>query len=261
MYVFYLHRNCLSTDNIPSYFPAIAAFSSTNGSISALVNQLSSVASACNDPTVLGSFTENQDVPRFGQLNSDLSLAQNVIAFTMLTDGIPIIYEGQEQHYQSSGGSGVPYNREAVWFSDYNTSAPLYTLVSQLNGIRNWAMSVNGSYLTSLSDVVYSDSSTIVMSKGTPGNLVMSVLGNLGVTGSSYTLKLNGTGFRVGEMVVDVLTCDTVTADGSGNIAVPMADGLPRVYYPVAALDGSGICSDAQSDLESRNCEVIYVYE
>lgn len=91
--------------------------------------------SNCTDTTVLGSFLENHDNPRFPYLTSDLSLTKNAIAFTMLADGIPIskpssfvvfercfakgrdadkitVYEGQEQHY---AGSGTPYNREAIW--------------------------------------------------------------------------------------------------------------------------------------------------
>lgn len=226
-----------------------------------LVNEISAVGSDCSDPTVLGSFTENQDVPRFGQLTGDMSLAQNVISFTMLTDGIPIIYEGQEQHYQSEGGSGVPYNREAIWFSDYNTDAPLYVLVSQLNGIRNYAMTKDSAYTTTQTKVVYSDSSTIVMSKGTAGEQVVAVLSNLGDAGSSYNLTLSKTGYTSGQVVVDVLSCDSVTVDSSGDISVPMAGGLPRVYYPLSALSGSDICTSAQSDLENRDCDVIYVYD
>ena len=85
--------------------------------------------SDCSDVTVLGSFTENQDQPRFGYLTGDMALAANIISYTLLGDGIPIIYEGQEQHYQAYGSTaaaagGVPYNREAIWRSGYNTSAP-----------------------------------------------------------------------------------------------------------------------------------------
>lgn len=199
--------------------------------------------SACNDVTVLGSFGENHDVPRFGALTSDMSLARNFISFTMLADGVPILYEGQEQHYQALGGSSDPYNREAIWYSGYNTEAPLYILVTALNSIRSWAASIDSGYLTYNNYVVYSDSSTIAMRKGYAGKQIIAVLSNLGDNGASYTLTLGNTGFTSGEVVVEVLTCETVTADSNGDIAVPMASGLPRIYFPLAALDNSGICS------------------
>lgn len=66
----------------------------------------------------------------------------NIVAFTILADGIPIIYEGQEQHYSAVGGSGAPYNREAMWLSNYDTEATLYRFIKTLNAIRTYATSV-----------------------------------------------------------------------------------------------------------------------
>ena len=85
------------------------------------------------DVTLLGSFTENHDQNRFAFLNDDLNLAKNVLTWTILTDGIPIVYAGQEQHYNGSAAA----NREATWLSGYNQNAPLYRLIASLNQIRN----------------------------------------------------------------------------------------------------------------------------
>ena len=41
-----------------------------------------------------------------------MSLAKNVLAFIIFTDGIPIVYAGQEQHFN---GGIDPANREATW--------------------------------------------------------------------------------------------------------------------------------------------------
>lgn len=131
--------------NYPTYFPLVRAFESTSGSISDLYNMVNTVKSDCNDSTLLGSFSENHDNPRFANYTSDFSLAKNVLAFTMLTDGIPIIYAGQEQHY--SGGS-VPNNREAVWLSGFDTSAELYQWIAKLNKIRNYALQLDTGYTT-----------------------------------------------------------------------------------------------------------------
>ncbi|GAB7350076.1 hypothetical protein MBLNU459_g0743t2 [Dothideomycetes sp. NU459] len=225
--------------NYPIYFAATSAFSSTSGSISGLVNQLNEMKSTCSDPTVLGSFSENHDQPRFASLNADMSLAKNIIAYTILSDGIPIIYEGQEQH---ESGSGVPYNREAVWLSGYNTKATLYEHIASLNLIRNHALYVDGGYLTYRNYPIYSDASTVAMRKGYNGSQVITVLSNLGAGGSNYTLNLSNTGFESGEEVMEMLTCESAVVAEDGRLPVPMSQGLPRVYYSMDNLDCTGIC-------------------
>jgi alpha-amylase len=74
-----------------------------------------------------------------------MSLAKNVAAFLILSDGIPVIYAGQEQHY--SGGSD-PYNREATWLSGYSTESELYKLIAVSNAIRTHAIRQDEGYLT-----------------------------------------------------------------------------------------------------------------
>ena len=219
------------------YTPLVGAFESTSGSISNLANAITAVKGDCSDTSLLGTFSENHDQPRFASLTGDMALARNVITFTMLADGLPIIYEGQEQHYNAEGGSSDPYNREAIWFSDYNTSAPLYGLVGQLNSARKHAISDDSSYLTYNNYPIYTDTTTIAVRKGK----MVSVLSNKGAEGSSYTQSI-ASGYASGTQVTELLTCDTVTADDSGNLAVPMANGQPRVYYPTSSLSGSGFC-------------------
>lgn len=225
-----------------SYYAATSAFSSTSGSISGLVSELNAMKSTCSDPTVLGSFSENADMPRFASLTGDMSLAKNIMAYTILSDGIPIIYEGQEQHYNAEGGSGVPYNREAVWLSGYNTEATLYELTASLNAIRNHALYVDGTYLTYNNYVIYSDTSTIAMRKGDAGYQVITVLSNLGASGSNYTLDLSNTGWDAGTDVMEMLTCEPLVVSDDGTLPVPMGLGQPRVYYPTDNLDCSGLC-------------------
>ncbi|MCJ1313256.1 hypothetical protein MMC25_006933 [Agyrium rufum] len=226
--------------NYPLWYPLTRAFQSTSGSISDLVNEVNTIKSTCKDSTLLGTFLENQDNPRFPSLTNDISLAKNAIAFTILADGIPIIYQGQEQHYSDGA---TPNNREALWLSDYNASAPLYGLIGAVNQARNHAIFKDDTYLTYMAYPIYSDSSTIAMRKGFDGNQIVGVFSNKGAAGASYTLTLGNTGITAGEIVMEMITCAKVTVDGSGNVAVPMAQGLPRIYYPAAQLVGSGICS------------------
>ena len=196
---------------------------------------------ACFDVTVLGSFLENHDHPRFANLTSDISLAKNAIAFTMLMDGIPIVYYGQEQHF--SGGA-IPDDREALWPSEYDTTSTLYKFIGVINAIRNHAIYIDNTYVTYNATVTYSDDSTIVIRKGNTGSQIVSVHTNLGASGSSYTLTLNSseTGFTAAESVTEVLSCDQYDVGSDGSLAVSMASGLPRVFIKTAALSGNDLC-------------------
>jgi alpha-amylase len=224
------------------YYWITQAFQSTSGSISNLMNGVNQMKSACLDTTLLGSFMENHDNPRFPSYTSDMSLATNAIAFTMLADGIPVIYEGQEQHY--SGGA-APLDREAIWLSSYSANSTLYRFISLVNQIRTQALKQDNTYLTYKAYPSYSDGSTIVMRKGSSGYQIVGVFSNLGSAGNSYTLALSSatTGFTASQQVIEVLSCTSYTADSNGSLSVAMAGGLPRVFYPQAQLSNGGICS------------------
>lgn len=225
--------------NYPAYYWVTQAFESTSGSISNLYNGINTMKSDCADTTLLGSFLENHDNPRFPSYTEDYSLCKNAVGYIMLADGIPIIYEGQEQHYD---GGSVPDNREVIWTSDYATTNPMFSHITTLNTLRSWAIKADSGFTTYKLWPIYQDSSTIATRKGTDGTQMIGVFSNLGADGSSYTLTLSDTGYTSGQVVMEIFTCTEVTTDSSGNIAVPMASGLPRVFYPVSALSGSGIC-------------------
>jgi len=76
--------------NYPAFYWISQAFTNPSGSISNLFNGLNTMMTDCVDTTLLGSFLENHDQPRFPYLTEDMSQAQNAIAFTILMDGIPI---------------------------------------------------------------------------------------------------------------------------------------------------------------------------
>ncbi|EPE04804.1 alpha amylase [Ophiostoma piceae UAMH 11346] len=229
--------------NYPIYYQLLSAFKSTSGSISSLYSMVQSVASDCADPTLLGNFIENHDNPRFASYTSDYSLAKNVLSFLFFSDGIPIVYSGQEQHY--SGGAD-PANREATWLSGYSTTSTLYTHLKTTNQIRALAIRKDSNYVTSANSPFYQDSNTIAMLKGsTSGSKVITVLSNKGASGNSYTLSLSNTGYSSGASLVELYSCTTVTVDSSSNVPVPMASGLPRVLVPASWVSGSGLCGSS----------------
>lgn len=228
----------------PAYFPLLAAFSATPPTspdlLVNLANTIDAVKASCRDTSLKGTFTENHDRPRIAHLNPDFSAAENVIVYTLLSDGIPIIYQGQEQHYASLGGAEDPYNREALWLSGYNTSSPLYTLISKLNALRKTAIassSTSDDYLTYRAWPIYTDTTTLALRKGP----IVTILSNKGSIGDAYTQVIPA-GYSAGEQVAEVLSCEVLTADGNGGVEVSMGDGRPKVVVPVALLEGSGIC-------------------
>ncbi|EMC92464.1 glycoside hydrolase family 13 protein [Baudoinia panamericana UAMH 10762] len=234
--------------NYGTYFPLFAAFSSTSGDMDALVDMINTVKYFCKDTSLIGSFSENHDQPRFASVTGDMAAATNIISYTMLADGIPIIYEGQEQHYNALGGSSDPYNREAIWFSDYSQSAPLYVLVKTLNTLRKHIFSDDSSYLNYQSWPIYSDTTTIAVRKG----YQISVLSNKGSNGASYTQSINTKGITNTEFT-EILSCATLSSDSNGNIVVPMGQGQARLYYPTSRLSGSGLCGASSKAKMARS--------
>jgi alpha-amylase len=223
--------------NYPTYYTITQAFQSTGGSIANLVNGVNQMKSTCVDTTLLGSFLENHDQPRFPSYTSDVSLTKNAIAFTLLQDGIPIIYQGQEQFFR---GGDVPADREALWTSKYSTTSTLYTFIKQINSLRNWVKQRDTAYLTYKAQPTSPDSRTIIMRKGS----VVSIYNNRGANGAaSFTLSASVSGFTSGQSVTEILTCKVSSADSSGNLAISITGGLPQILYPTSALSGSGLCT------------------
>ena len=155
-----------------------------------------------------------------------------------MSDGIPMVYQGQEQHFN---GNATPYNREALWTSGYNTGAPLYNLTATLNKIRAQAVATNADYLASTTDLIYSDDTTVVMRKGVENRQTVTVLSSLGENMTDYSLMLP-TAFQSGMVITDVLSCQNFTVSETGQLYVPMSKGEPLVLFPAEKMNGSSLC-------------------
>ncbi|KAI9647735.1 hypothetical protein NHQ30_004121 [Ciborinia camelliae] len=229
--------------NYPAYYWITQAFQNTQGSISNLVNGIHTMIDNCTDTTLLGSFIENHDVARFASLTPDMKLAENAIAFALLADGVPIVYQGQEHHLS---GNGVPLNRETIWSNSnaYSQDSVLYKHISAINQIRNHAIQEDHHYITTHNLPVYSDAHNIVMKKGKNGKSILSIFTNAGSEGSNSTLTLTGnqTGLKPYTRVVEVLSCTDFMTNGNATLSVGMTGGEPKVMYPRDRLVGSKIC-------------------
>lgn len=231
-------------ENYPLYFAMKDAF--TAGKMSELVDMVKQMNTDCASPQYLATFIENQDNPRIASWTNDTALASNAIAYTILSDGIPKIYYGQEQHL---AGMSAPENRQPLWPTKYDTTAPLYQLIATLNRLRNHAISIDSNYVANISQMLYTDGSTYATRKGPDNVQIVAVFSNQGTQGGPYNLNVNGAAAPNLNMT-EVTTCKTVIATSNGTITVPMNQGAPRVFFPTFQLKGSGLCgqvNDASS--------------
>lgn len=233
-------KNIGSILNYPIYFPLTRAFASTDGSINDLVTTIYTMKDNCADPTGFGSFSENHDVERFPSMNEDMSLAKNIIAYTVLGDGIPIIYQGQEQHMS---GETSPYtNRAPLWSTGYNTNAELYKHISTLTKARQHFLRTSQDYARYISDVPFQDLHSFAMSKGHNGSQVITILTNTGSMQSKYEAHIDGLDYAPGTQMTEILTCTPLLVNQTGTLSVPMSQGHPKIIYPTELMTGSGLC-------------------
>jgi len=223
--------------NYPMYFQLTYFFNDSSTKSANLLNIMSDVRSKCKDSTLLAPFAENHDQARFGSYTKDMSLATNVIAFTMLADGIPIIYSGQEQHL--SGGHD-PFDREAIWLTGYQTT-PLTKAITTLNAIRKLAISKASSYVNYAPEVITSTDHIFAIRKGDIGSQIVAVYNNLGQDENTPIFLPVTTGFGVGTEIMEVLTCKPSIVQ-SKTLTANVSGGMPLVFFPTAGLKGSGIC-------------------
>ncbi|KAF2737424.1 alpha-amylase [Polyplosphaeria fusca] len=224
----------------PMYYAITRVFQGQkSGNMSDLVVNMAActqnAAQGCKDSSLLGTFFENHDQARLPSLTNDMSLVKNALAFTILNGGIPVIYQGQEQHY---AGGKDPGCREALWSSGYSTQSPLYAHIAYLNQIRNLISTKQASYLGSQTKVASYTSDVLQLRK----DPIRTILTNQGESGGTYTWTTQGMGFKAGETVVEVLRCTKYTASGSGEVSVGMQGGLPHVLVPEGRMGGSGMC-------------------
>ncbi|QSZ35995.1 hypothetical protein DSL72_007119 [Monilinia vaccinii-corymbosi] len=237
-------------ENYPVFNTVIQAF--TAGKMPAMVDMIKKVKEACNATQYLANFIENQDQPRFASLNEDETLAANAMAFTILADGIPKYYYGQEQHLK---GEYSPFNRQALWENNPSTTSNLYVLTTKLNTIRNHAISVNSNYVTNSSILLYTDDSTYATRKGPNGVQIVSILSNQGSKGGKYSLAVDKAA-DPGTNLTEIFTCATYIANDNGTIYVDLDKGEPRVLFPTFQMNGTGVCGfakDASSGTFSVN--------
>ncbi|KDQ60585.1 glycoside hydrolase family 13 protein [Jaapia argillacea MUCL 33604] len=224
--------------NYPLYTALIAGFTIPGpGNMSGLAEVVAQSKELFHDTGVLGNFLENQDVPRWHNQSVDPQSMYNAMTFAFMSDGIPIVYYGQEQGF--SGGSD-PYNREPLWPSNYANSTG-YQLVTTLNQLRNFLVNGTTGWLTSPVQVLTTSPNGISIMKGN----VVSVLTNIGSPPANTSVAVY-TPWDNSLATIDILTCRQWAVGSNGTVEVQYTKGgVPVILVPDSQLDGSGLCGHA----------------
>lgn len=199
---------------------------------------------ACQDTTLLGTFTENQDQPRFAYYTDDVALLKNALTFALTGDGIPIVYYGAEQQFS---GLKDPDNREALWTSGYNVESPLYTAIAAVNAARNAIASAStytywSPYWTWKSKIIAVPGEMMAVRKGYDHSIV-TITTNQGSNAKDmgpYTI--GDTNFVEGDVIMEVMACTTQTVGQYGEIKTTIKKGEPQVWIKSSLMANSTIC-------------------
>ncbi|KAH6871124.1 alpha-amylase [Coprinopsis sp. MPI-PUGE-AT-0042] len=195
------------------------------------------------DTTLLGNFLENHDVPRWHNLSVDPQSLYNAMAWNFLTEGIPIVYYGQEH---GLSGAGDPHNREALWPTQYTNSTG-YNFTTTLNQFRNFLVN-STDWLKQETQILTTSPQGVAFLKGN----VVSILTNIGSPPQPQTHIAVKTPYSSATALTNILTCQQWVVGTQGAVEVQYSlGGVPVILMPSSLLDGSGMCG-AELDKVTR---------
>lgn len=231
--------------NYPMWYGMVGSLTNTSKDMQGLKDVYIEAGHYCQDTTLLGTFTENHDQPRFASYSNDTAILKNALVWASLSDGLPVIYYGAEQGFW---GNGDPTNREPLWKSGYNTSHPLYQTLRAINTARNAVANLTTNeywspYWTWKSKVVLTKPWFLAMRKGYDKS-ILSIITNQGSMQpeDDGPYEIGDTNFLSGVTLVDVISCDTQVAQQYGVMTVTVKRGEPQVWIPTEYLVNSTLC-------------------
>ncbi|KAJ3096836.1 hypothetical protein HDU96_000633, partial [Phlyctochytrium bullatum] len=219
--------------NYPGYYGVYRGVWEGRKSLWSIEQQLASDRAFYADTSVLGTFLDNHDQPRFADLNNDPTALRNALALMAFTDGIPITYYGTELFATSPGQGDIdPRNREPLW--DLRSRVGATADSREVKGFTQTLMRARRQL------VVGSRGADFVGARHEPlltlatvhafrkGDAVV-VVSSLGKSGNA-TIKVKVPfGRRVLRDIVS--TWKTYTADANGEITLSIVNGEPIVLF------------------------------
>jgi len=221
--------------NFPLYSALVSAFSIPGPqNISALTDVFTQSKTKFKDIGLLGNFLENHDLPRWHNLSVDPQSMYNAMTLTFMSDGIPVVYYGQEQYFS---GDADPFNREALWPSNYGKT-DAYKLMSTLNQFRNFLVNTTD-WVKQETKILTTSPYGLAIMKGP----VISVVTNIGSPPTNNTHIAVRTPYASSSALTNILTCKQWAVGSKGMIEAQYTlGGVPNILMPSDKLRGSGLC-------------------
>ncbi|KAL1405411.1 hypothetical protein Q8F55_009042 [Vanrija albida] len=201
--------------------------------------------STYKDPRVIGNFLENHDMARFRNITADPVLAYNAMVAQFLIEGIPVTYYGQEQDL--SDGNHDPYNRQALWPSNYENGTT-YQRIARLNLVRKNLITTGiqfdgKAYMDDDSKAIAVTPTDIAFRKGP----IVFTLNNRGSPEEAgATFGIQATGWPSQTAIIDLLSCHQFITGSGGSLSIsysqPGYGGLPYVFATAADAKTLGVC-------------------
>ncbi|TFK67893.1 glycoside hydrolase family 13 protein [Pluteus cervinus] len=227
--------------NYPLYSALSAAFAIPGPqNMTALTTVMQDSKTQFKDVTLLGNFLENQDLPRWHNQSTDPQTLYNAMVLTFMTDGIPIVYYGQEQGFS---GATDPWNREPMWPSQY-AKTDAYKLIQRLNSLRNYLVN-STDWLQQDSQISAVNNNSIAITKGS----IISIVTNIGSPPQNNVTIAVRTGFKTGTPTTNIVNCQEWVVGSGSMVEVEYTKGGEAVVLlPSSQLKASGLCGTDGSD-------------
>ncbi|KAI0928231.1 hypothetical protein AcW1_005538 [Taiwanofungus camphoratus] len=221
--------------NYPMYGALVNTFAIPGQkNTSAVADAIALSKTKFKDPGLLGNFLEDQDLARWANFSVDPQTLYNAMVFNFMSDGIPIVYYGQEQGFS---GGGDPWNREPLWPSGYKNTTT-YQLMTTLNKLRNFLVNGKSGWLNSSAEVLSTSPYGIGIMKGE----VVTILTNIGSPPQNVSIAVYTPLPRL-LATTDILTCEQYVVGSNGTLEVSYTKGgVPTVLVPSYLLKNSGLC-------------------
>ena len=173
-----------------------------------------------HDASVLGTFLDNHDNPRFLSFQPDYALYRAGLVFTLMANGIPIIYYGTEQGFN---GAIDPKNREPLWPTGFPTTFPLYQFLKVVITTRK-----NNQVWQYPQVERYADDQFYAFTRGN----VFVATTNVGSHGNTVTRQITYHPYTAGTRICNVFWAGDCVSVTSAGFAVVLLNGESKIFVP-----------------------------
>lgn len=203
----------------PMFFTLRQVFAQQQ-SMNNIQTQVQSYQQYIPDPSLVGTFIDNHDNPRFLTLRNDLVAYQAALTYVLYSEGIPIIYYGTEAALDASNGP-----REILWPTGYNLNSEMAQFLTTVVTFRKKAQVWQYPQIQR-----YSDDSFYAFTRGD----TFVALTNVGNGGASQQRTITYHPYTDGTKLCNLFfpDSDCVTVE-NGQFQVYLANGQSKIYSPL----------------------------